>query len=204
MGFGEEDSAVFGDDVGGGDGKAPAWFAVDEGNVDEDGLVVAAVILGDGVDEAELFGEFVAGVAKDGEGEAVLAGHEVTLALGLRADGDHEGFALADGAIKVAPGFKLSDAVRAPAAAEKLDDEGAEGEHVGAADEAACGVQELEFGGGGSDGENAAFNTGVEELGDCALADGQALGLDQVAGVGGDLVELVLEASWHRSSEGNH
>ena len=40
VGFGEEDFAVFGDDVSGGDGETPAWFAVDEGDVDEDGLVV--------------------------------------------------------------------------------------------------------------------------------------------------------------------
>ena len=132
VGFGEEDSAVFGDDVGGGNGQAPAWFAVDEGDVDEDGLVVGAVVLGDGVDEAELFGELVAGVGEDGEGQAVLAGHEVALALGLRADGDHEGFALAEGAVEVAPGFEFGDAVGAPAAAEELDDEWAEGEQVGA------------------------------------------------------------------------
>ena len=113
---------------------------------------------------------------------------------GLRADGDHEAFALAEGAVEVAPGFELGDAVGAPAAAEELDDEGAEGEQVGAADEAAGGVVEFEFGGDGADGENAAFNAGGEELGDGALADGQALGLDQVAGVGGDLVELILES----------
>ena len=70
-----------GDDVGGGDGQAPAWFAVDEGDVDEDGEIVGAVVLGDGVDEAEFFGERVAGVGEDGEGQAVLAGHEVALAL---------------------------------------------------------------------------------------------------------------------------
>ncbi len=103
-------------------------------------------------------------------------------------------FALAEGAVEIAPGFELGDAVGAPAAAEELDDEGAEGEHVGAADEAAGGVVEFELGGDGADGEDAVFNAGVEELGDGALADGQALLLHQVAGVGGDLVELVLKS----------
>jgi hypothetical protein len=55
------------------------------------------------------------------------------------------------------------------------------------------GVFEGELGGDGADGEDAVFNAGGEELGDGALADGQALGLHQVAGVGGDLVELVLQ-----------
>ena len=103
-------------------------------------------------------------------------------------------FALAEGAVEVAPGFELGDAVGAPAAAEELDDERAEGEQVGGADEAACGVVEFELGGGGADGEDAVFNAGGEELGDGALTDGQALLLHEVAGVGGDLVELVLES----------
>ena len=62
MGFGEEDAAVFADDIGGGDGQAPAWFAVDEGDVDEDGAVVVLVVLGDSVDEAEFFSEGAGGV----------------------------------------------------------------------------------------------------------------------------------------------
>src|ERR1039458_7057153 len=89
VGFGEEDFVVFCDYVGGGDRQAPARFAVDEGDVDEDGLVGGAVILGDGVDETEFFGELVAWVVEDGEGQTVLAGHEVALALGLRADWNH-------------------------------------------------------------------------------------------------------------------
>ena len=104
-------------------------------------------------------------------------------------------FALAERAVEVAPGFELGDAVGAPAAAKELDDQRAEGEQVGAADEAAGGVVEGELGGDGADGEDAVFDAGGEELGDGALADGQALGLHQVAGVGGDLVELVLKAS---------
>jgi len=193
VGLGEEDFSVLGDDVGGGDGQAPAWFAVDEGDVDEDGLVVGAVVLGNGVDKAELLGDEVAGVGEDGEGQAVLAGHEVALACRLRADGDHQAFVLAEGSVEIAPGFKLSDAVGAPASAEEFDDERTEGEEVGRANQAAGGVFEFELGGDGADGEDAVFNAGVEEIGDGALADGQALLLHQVAGVGGDLVELVLQ-----------
>ena len=194
VGFGEEDAAVAGDDVGGGEGETPAWLAVDEGDVDEDGEIVGAVVLGDGVDQAEFLGEGAAGVEEHREGQAVLAGHEVALALDLRADGDHEGFALAERAVEVAPGFELGDAVRAPAAAEKLDDQGAEGEQVFAADQAAGGVVEGELGGDGADGEDAVFDAGREEVGDGALADGKAVGLDQLACVGGDLVELVLKS----------
>jgi len=68
VGFGEEDAAVFADDIGGGDGQAPAWFAVDEGDVDEDGAVVVLVVLGDGVDEAEFFSEGAGGVMQHGKG----------------------------------------------------------------------------------------------------------------------------------------
>ena len=47
--------------------------------------------------------------------------------------------------------------------------------------------------GRGADGEDAVFDAGGEELFDGALADGEALRLHEVAGVGGDLVELVLK-----------
>jgi len=35
----------------------------------------------------------------------VLAGHEVALALGLRADSHHQAFVLAERAVEIAPGF---------------------------------------------------------------------------------------------------
>jgi len=54
--LGEQHLAILGDDVGCGDGQTPAWFTVDEGNVDEDGAVVVLVVFGDGVDEAKFFG----------------------------------------------------------------------------------------------------------------------------------------------------
>ena len=198
VGFSEEDAPSGTDYICRGKEQAPARLAVDEGDVDEDGEEVGAVVLGDGVDEAELFGQGAAGVGEHGEGQAVLAGHEVVLPLDLRADGDHEGFALTELTVEVAPGFQLGDAVGAPAATKEFDDQGAEGEHVRAADAAAGGVVEGKFGGDGADGEDAVFNAGGEELGDRALADGKAVGLDQLTGVGGDFVELVLKASGHR------
>jgi hypothetical protein len=42
--------------------------------------------------------------------------------------------------------------------------------------------------------EDAVFDAAREEVFYGALADSEALGLHQLAGVGGDLVELVLEA----------
>jgi len=193
VGFGKGYAAFAADDVGGGDGQTPAWLAVDEGDVDEDGAVVDLVVLGDGVDEAEFLGEGAAGVVEHGKWQAVLAGHEVALTGDLRADGDHEGFALAECAVEVAPGFELGNAVGAPASAEEFDDEGAEGEQIGGADEAAGGVLEGELGGDGTDGEDLLLDAGVEEVCDGLLADGEAFGLHQVAGVGGDFVELVLQ-----------
>ena len=89
VGFGEDYASSGTYHVGCGKGQAPAWFSVDEGNVDEDGLVIGAVIVGDGVDEAELLGKSAAGIGEHGERQPVLAGHEVALAFGLRADGNH-------------------------------------------------------------------------------------------------------------------
>ena len=109
--------------------------------------------------------------------------------------------ALAELAVEIAPGFQLGDAVGAPAAAKELDDQRAEGEQVGAAHQAAGGVVEGELGRECADGQDAVFDAGGEELRDGALADGQALGLHQLAGVGGDLVELVLKGGHAFSSE---
>ena len=194
VGLGEEDASSGIYYVCGGKGQTPTRVAVDEGDVDEDGEIVVAVVLGDGVGEAELFGQGAAGVGEHGEGQAVLAGHEVVLAPGLRADRNHQGLALAELAIEIAPGFKLGDAIGAPAAAKELDDQGAEGKQVRAADQAAGGVVEGKFGGDGAGREDTIFNAGGEELLDSALADGKTVGLNQLAGVGGDFVELVLES----------
>ncbi len=151
VGFGEEDAAgdvtcgvASGlDDEGGGEGEAPGVVAVDEGDVDEDGAVVEAEGFGDGVGDAEGVGEMGAGVGEDGEGEVVVLNGEVVLARELRGDGDEQGAAVSDGGERRLPGFELGHAVGAPAATEEVDDEGADAEEVGGADEfAADGVGE--------------------------------------------------------------
>ena len=54
-------------------------------------------------------------------------------------------------------------------------------------------VRQGEDGGLGSDGEDAVLDAGGEKLLRGAFADGEALGLDEAAGLGGDLVELFLK-----------
>ncbi len=172
-------------------GELPALVAVDEGDVEQDAAVVALEVFGGGPDEAEFVGDGAAQVGQEREGDGVLGGGEVGLALGLGGDADHHRTALAEAGIEVAPGFELGDAIGAPAAAEEVDDEGAEGEQVGGANDFAGEVGESEGGRLGSDGEDAVLNAGSEELLDGAFADGEALGLDQGSGLGGDFVELV-------------
>lgn len=138
VGFGVENLAVFADDVGGGQGKTPALVTIDEGEVDEDGEVIVAVVFGDAVDEPEFFCDGILRIGEDGEGQAVLADHEIALAFGLRCNRHEESAVLAEFAVEVAPGFEFGDAVGAPAAAEELEDQRAEGEEIAGADELAC------------------------------------------------------------------
>ena len=87
MGFTEEDGPVLRDDEDAGEGKPPACFGgslivqtgVIERDIDEDGLVVAAVFRGNAVGEAELFGYDGAGIGQEREGEGVLLEGEVIL-----------------------------------------------------------------------------------------------------------------------------
>ena len=91
MGFTEDDGAVLRDDEDAGEGKSPACFGgglvveagVVEGDVDKDGLEVAAMLGRNGVGDAEAFRYLGAGVAEHGEVEGVLADGEVVLARGL-------------------------------------------------------------------------------------------------------------------------
>lgn len=193
VGFGEGDGVVLLDDERRRERQAPALVAVDEGDVDEDGAVVQAQRLGDGVGDAELSGESGAGVGEDGEAEAVALDGEVVLADELRRDGDQQRAALAELGIEGLPGFELRHAVGAPAAAEELDDQRAEREQVGGANGFATGVLEFERGGGGADGEDRALDAGGEQVVDGVVGDSKALGLDELASVRGDEVELVLE-----------
>ena len=193
MGFGVEDFAFLGEDEGSGQGQLPGFVAVDIGDVEKDAAVVAAEIVGDCPGDAVALGDGAAGVDEEREGDGVLGGGEVALALVLGRDADDEGAAFAECGVEVAPGFELGDAVGAPAAAEEIDDEGAEGEEVGGAHDVTGEVGQGEAGCGGADGEQAIFDAGAEELFDGALTDGEAVWLDQGAGLGGDLVELVLK-----------
>ncbi len=139
VGLAEEDGVVLCDDEDAGERETPAGFGgglvvqagVIEGNVDEDGLVVAAVLGGDGVGEAELLGYGATGVGEQREVERVLLECEVVLAGGLGGDCDEEGAALAELRVEFAPRFELGDAVGAPAATEEVDDQWAEGEEIG-------------------------------------------------------------------------
>jgi len=184
------------DDEGGGEGETPGVVAVDEGDVDEDGAVVEANGFGDGVGDAEGVGQVGASVGEDGEGEVVVLDGEVVLAGELGGDGDEESSSLADGGEGSLPGFELGHAVGTPAATEEVNDERADRENVGGFDELATdGVGKLEGRGGGADGEDVVFDAGGEEVADGAVGDGEALGLDESAGLGGDVVEFGLEIS---------
>jgi hypothetical protein len=202
VGLGKEDASenitggVAGglDNEGGGQGETPGVVAIDEGDVDEDGAVVEAEGLGDGVGDAEGVREMGAGVGEDGEGEVVVLDGEVVLAGQLRGDGNEECTAITDGGEGSLPGFELGHAVRAPAATQKINDEGADGEQVGGADELAVdGVGKREGRGRGADGEDAVFDAGGEQFVDGCVGDGETLGLDESAGLRGDAVELGLE-----------
>ena len=226
VGFGEGDGrfAILGglEDKGGGEREAPGLFAlvslipVDEGEVHQDGTEVGAHGLGDGVGDAEGGGEAAAGVGEDGEGERVLLDEEVVLARELRGDGDEQRagsavFGRAEFGIDGLPGFELGDAVGTPAAAEEVEDDGAEGEEIGRADEfGGSGVRWVERCGGGgleseggrgrADGEDAGFDAGGEQVVDGGVGDGEAVGLEQRAGARGDGVELGLEGIGHVDS----
>ena len=63
----------------------------------------------------------------------------------------------------------------------------------GGFDAGGCGGGEVEGGSGGADGEDAVFDAGGEEVVDGGVGDGEAVGLDESARLGGDAVELGLE-----------
>ena len=93
--------------------------------------------LWDDIANTEGGGDSGAGVGEDGEGEGVLLDGEVVLARRLRRDAYDEGTTGADFGEDRLPGLQLGHAVGAPAATEEGDDERADREQVGGADEAA-------------------------------------------------------------------
>ena len=84
--------------------------------------------------------------------------------------------------------------VKPDGTAEEFGDERADGEQVFAADGFSSCIFQGEFRGLRADGEDAVFNAACEEVFYGALADGEAISLHKLAGVGGDFVELVLKA----------
>jgi hypothetical protein len=200
--FGEDDGVCLVDDEDSRERETPAGFCsvviaearIVEGDVDEDGLVIAAQLMRNGVGDAELFGHGGAGVGEEGKGKAVLLEGEIVLACGLGGDGYKESTKFAEFGVQIAPSFQLGDAVGIPAAAEEAKDEGAEGEKVGGADEfASAGIFEGEGRSLRSDLQDAVFDAGVEEFFGRFFGDDEALGLNEGTGVLGDAIELVLE-----------
>ena len=205
MGLGESDDVLLVDDEGAGERKAPAGFGgvvvaeagVVEGDVDQDGLKVAALLGRDGVGEAEARGDLTAGIGEERKPQAVLVEREDVLAQGLRGDGDEERIATADFGVQVAPGFEFGDAVGVPAAAEEVDDERAEGEEIAGVNGLACAcILEGKRRSRGAGLEEAVLDAGSEEFGDGAVGEREALGLDEGADVLSVLVELVLEGGF--------
>ena len=129
---------------------------------------------------------------------------EVVLARKLGGDGDQQSALFADSGEGGLPGLKLGHAVRAPASAEEDDDERADAEQVCGVNEAGIGggcvgerggrgVGEVKGGCGGAYGKDAIFDAGEEEGLYGFVGDGETAGLDQGAGLGGDVVEFGLE-----------
>ena len=199
VGFGEKNPAIARDHIGRRQREPPVCIVVDERQIYKDREIVVAVVFGHCIRQAEFFGQGAAAVGKRREWQLMLADHEVALALGLRAYGNQQAAVLAQARIEIPPGFELRHAVRAPAAAKKLDDQRTKGQKIGAAHELIAGVLEREFGSLRAHGENAVFNAGSEKLFDGAFAYGQALRLDEGAGVGCDLIELVLKSGHIRA-----
>jgi hypothetical protein len=209
VGFGEGNGVALVDDEDGGEGESPtglggvvvAEAGVAKRDVDENGLEVAAVCLGDGVGDAELFCDDGTGVREERVAQAVLLVGKAVLASGLGGDADEDGTFLAEVGVEVAPGFELGDAVRVPATAEEVDDKGTEGEEIGRVDGlVGKGVFESEGRGLRPDVQDAVFDAGVEEVCGRSFGDGETLGLDEGAGVLRDAVESVLERDVERGS----
>ena len=137
--FCKQDGVGLVDDEDGGERKTPTGFGgvviaetgVVEGDVDKNGLIVAAELLRNGVGYAKSLCDRGAGVGEQRILQAVLLESESVLTGGLRGYGDEDGAALAEVGVQIAPGFEFGDAVRIPTATEEFDDERAEGEEVG-------------------------------------------------------------------------
>src|SRR5437588_11214763 len=88
IGSGVEHGAVTVDYVRGGNRESPGFVPIGEWQVDEGAAVDGLLVVGNPVDESELAGELVAGIAQEREGELMLVVHEERLLDSLRRDGD--------------------------------------------------------------------------------------------------------------------
>jgi len=77
-------SAVTIDYVRGRNREFPAFVSVDDRQIDEGTAVYDLLVVGNPVDESELAGELVAGIAQERESELMLVEHEERLLDGLR------------------------------------------------------------------------------------------------------------------------
>ena len=185
--------AVFPDDVGRRQRQPPARVPIHQGDVYQDAAVILLLGGRDRVGQAELGSQPASGIGQNGEGKTVLHCGEVVLAHGLRGDPDEQRAALAHGTVQISPGLKLGDAVRAPAPAEEVDDQRAEGQQVGAAHDATRSVGQGKFRGLRANLQDSILYPRCVELRHRALADLEAFRLDKVSRVGRDLIELVLQ-----------
>jgi len=175
-------------------GIVVAEASVVERNVDEDGLIVTAEVLRDGVGDAELLGQGGTGVGEQRVGEAVLFEREVVLTRGLGGDGDEKCAIFAETSVEVAPGFEFGNAIGVPSAAEEVDDERAEGEEVGGVDGLMSeGVFKREDRSLRSGLQDPVLDTGVEEIFSRFFRDGETFRLYEGTGILRDAVKLILE-----------
>ena len=123
----------------------------------------------------------------------MLHSGKVVLAHGLRGNPNEQRTPLANRAIQVSPAFKLGDAVRAPAPAEKIDDQRAQSQQIWASDDAAGGVWKGKFRSLASQQAGSFLYPCRVEFRHRAFTYLKTLGLDKVPRVGRDLVELVLQ-----------
>ena len=68
--------------------ESPGFVPIGEWQVDEGAAVDGLLVVGNPVDESELAGELVAGIAQEREAELMLVVHEERLLDSLRRDGD--------------------------------------------------------------------------------------------------------------------
>ena len=151
--------------------EPPTAIAVDQRDVYQDAAVVLLLRRRDGVGQAELRRQPAARVRQHGETQPMLPRGKVILTHRLRRDADEQRTALAHDGIEIAPTLKLGDAVRAPAAAEEIDDQGPNGQQIGAAHHVPGGIGQGEVRGPRADRENPVLHPRRVKIGHCTLAN---------------------------------